>query len=205
MAPIQVNKEEKKMKIVEAAMSVFMEKGLQKTRMEDISQECNIAKGSLYHYFKTKDELILGVFQGCNSQMDGEIEAALEGIEDPLEQIYATLDAIADSSLAKSPNYLRMTFELWTEVMQKSDLEKQTIQGFQEFFDQFQNFLIDLLEKSIQEKQLKMHDTKLSSRTMMAILDGTFYHCVALGVQAELKQRLRDSIHFFLDQLTQKI
>lgn len=48
----------KKEEIIQAAVSVFMEKGYTGTTMEDVAAELLMTKGSVYYYFKDKQELL---------------------------------------------------------------------------------------------------------------------------------------------------
>ncbi len=61
MSPIRVDKEEKRKEILKAALVVFSQKGFHKTSMNDIAQKAEIGKGTLYDYFKSKDELFLSL------------------------------------------------------------------------------------------------------------------------------------------------
>jgi AcrR family transcriptional regulator len=45
--------------IVETATSLFDERGFSETSLQDIADEIGIQRPSLYHYFKSKDELLL--------------------------------------------------------------------------------------------------------------------------------------------------
>ena len=47
--------------VLQAAMAVFARAGFHQARMEDIAQEAGLAKGTLYLYFKTKDDLIAAI------------------------------------------------------------------------------------------------------------------------------------------------
>lgn len=46
-----------KEKILEAAANVFAREGLDKASIDEIAKEAKVAKGSVYNYFKSKDEL----------------------------------------------------------------------------------------------------------------------------------------------------
>jgi len=48
-----------KSEIVAHAKQVFTKQGYHKTTMNDIAEACGILKGSLYHHFKSKEELML--------------------------------------------------------------------------------------------------------------------------------------------------
>jgi len=57
------NKEKNKKKILAAALELFRENGLDGTTTKQISQKAGIAEGTLFNYFKTKEDLALFFFQ----------------------------------------------------------------------------------------------------------------------------------------------
>lgn len=59
MSPIRVDKEEKRKKILQAALNVFSQKGFYNTSMSEIAEEADIGKGTVYDYFESKDDLFL--------------------------------------------------------------------------------------------------------------------------------------------------
>jgi AcrR family transcriptional regulator len=57
------NKERTKQKILDAALQLFQENGLEGTTTKQISKKAGIAEGTLFNYFKTKEDLALYFFQ----------------------------------------------------------------------------------------------------------------------------------------------
>jgi AcrR family transcriptional regulator len=57
------NKERTKESILEAALQLFREKGIEGTTTKEISKKAGIAEGTLFNYFKTKEDLALYFFQ----------------------------------------------------------------------------------------------------------------------------------------------
>src|SRR5690349_342098 len=57
------NKEQTKKEILKAALELFREKGLEGTTTKEISKRAGIAEGTLFNYFKTKEDLALYFFQ----------------------------------------------------------------------------------------------------------------------------------------------
>ncbi|HEX4266043.1 MAG TPA: TetR/AcrR family transcriptional regulator [Verrucomicrobiae bacterium] len=57
------NKERTKERILEAALQLFRDKGLEQTTTKEISRKAGIAEGTLFNYFKTKEDLALYFFQ----------------------------------------------------------------------------------------------------------------------------------------------
>jgi len=61
MARITKTTPERHQEILEAACSLFVENGYDKTQIADIAQKLNVAQGLIYHYFNSKKELLYSV------------------------------------------------------------------------------------------------------------------------------------------------
>lgn len=55
--------EQRKKEIVATAQKLFLEKQYESTSMNDVVQSAGIAKGTVYHYFKSKEELLDAVVE----------------------------------------------------------------------------------------------------------------------------------------------
>lgn len=62
---------DKKTQIIEAAIVCFARKGFHATSIQEIVDELGMAKGSIYFYFKSKDDLLLSVFQHYGEMLLG--------------------------------------------------------------------------------------------------------------------------------------
>ena len=63
--------------ILDAAAELFAERGFEGASIQDIAQKAGVGKGTVYLYFKTKDDLIRQVYEYCY-EMD--IRACMEGV-----------------------------------------------------------------------------------------------------------------------------
>jgi len=63
MAKTRITKpvEERRQEIIDTARTMFTENGFDATQMADISKKMNVAAGTVYHYFKSKTELLYAV------------------------------------------------------------------------------------------------------------------------------------------------
>jgi len=78
---------DKRSLITEAAVQVFAARGYHAARISDIAQRAGVADGTIYLYFKNKEDLLLSIFE---EKMDGLLAglgAALASIEDPVDKI----------------------------------------------------------------------------------------------------------------------
>ena len=69
--------EEKRRLILSAAVRVFARDGFHTSRVGDIAEEAGVAHGLLYHYFSSKDEVLLTVF----SENWSDLLVRFEGVE----------------------------------------------------------------------------------------------------------------------------
>ena len=76
---------EKPQAIVDAAIRVFARNGYYNSRVSDIAREAGIASGTIYLYFKTKDEILVTIFR----------EKMAEWVAHARREIAAEIDAVA--------------------------------------------------------------------------------------------------------------
>lgn len=59
-----------KQDILETAMRLFAEKGLENVKVEDVVKEVGVTRGAFYHYFNSREELIAGVMYKAFEEND---------------------------------------------------------------------------------------------------------------------------------------
>jgi TetR/AcrR family fatty acid metabolism transcriptional regulator len=57
------NKNNRKQQIIKAAIKVFAHKGFYNANVSDVAREAGIADGTIYLYFKSKDDLLISLFE----------------------------------------------------------------------------------------------------------------------------------------------
>lgn len=87
MPDARAKKTDKRTLITEAATEVFAEKGFHQARVSDIARRAGVADGTIYLYFKNKEDLLLSIFEENMDLLLAELERALDGVDDPIEQI----------------------------------------------------------------------------------------------------------------------
>ena len=88
---------DKRRQILDAAIRVFARQGFHSTRVSDIADEAGVAYGLVYHYFKSKDEVLNELFSERWSLLLAAIEEADRGGGTPREKLAAVASFIVDS------------------------------------------------------------------------------------------------------------
>lgn len=86
--------EERRRDIVATARDLFMEKDYEQTTMHDVMKHLDIAKGTIYHYFRSKEELLEAVVQEYLEDYLSHVRASFKGQNRPaLEQLKTLIAA----------------------------------------------------------------------------------------------------------------
>ena len=112
MAPRIVDREQKTRQIIEQAMVVFARAGYNATTMEAIAASAGIGKGTVYEYFKSKQELFLACFDAYMAQYCEALEAQSEPSGGAAFQIRNATSAAFDLA-DEMEELFPLTFEFW--------------------------------------------------------------------------------------------
>jgi TetR/AcrR family fatty acid metabolism transcriptional regulator len=93
---------DKHQQIVEAAVRVFARNGYYNSRVSDIAREAGVASGTIYLYFKTKDEILVTLFREKMAAWVAYAREAIADEPDPVAKI-RRLVALHFSVLEKDP------------------------------------------------------------------------------------------------------
>ncbi|MEQ1508535.1 MAG: TetR/AcrR family transcriptional regulator [Myxococcota bacterium] len=78
---------DKRTLITEAAVEVFADKGFHQARVSDIAKRAGVADGTIYLYFKNKEDLLLSIFEEKMDELLVGLGAALADTSDPVERV----------------------------------------------------------------------------------------------------------------------
>ncbi len=68
MARITKPVEERRKEIIDTSKELFFENGFDRTQVADISKKLNVAQGLVYHYFKSKTEILYAVIDEISEE-----------------------------------------------------------------------------------------------------------------------------------------
>jgi TetR/AcrR family transcriptional regulator, fatty acid metabolism regulator protein len=82
-----LKKDLKRQKIVQAAAEVFGNSNFQNAAISEIAQKANVAEGTLYQYFKNKEDLFFSIAAEKTDEFCEEFDLHLQGINDTFGKI----------------------------------------------------------------------------------------------------------------------
>ncbi len=78
---------DKRAAILEAATAIFAERGFFGAQVADIARSAGIAAGTVYLYFRSKDEILTSIFDRTMREAIAEGRSAIAGERDPVERL----------------------------------------------------------------------------------------------------------------------
>jgi TetR/AcrR family transcriptional regulator, fatty acid metabolism regulator protein len=93
----------KPQQIIDAAIRVFARTGFYNSRVSDIAREAGIASGTIYLYFKTKDEILVTLFRDKMAEWVEFVRGAIASEPDPVAKL-RRLVALHFSVLEANPD-----------------------------------------------------------------------------------------------------
>jgi TetR/AcrR family fatty acid metabolism transcriptional regulator len=81
------NREQKRQRILRAAIDVFASKGYFAARMTDIAEAARVADGTLYLYFEGKEHLLMSIFDSVLGRFIERLDGEIAKIDDPIQKL----------------------------------------------------------------------------------------------------------------------
>ena len=139
--------------IIEAAEKLFLSKGYEDTTMDQIANESEFSKGTLYNYFKSKDDLYLAIGTKSYEILIDYTKNLIENKDPGLEQLKAVGYAYYEFT-KNYPGYSHIFHDINVKlphVAQKSEdtltaIEKDYNKRNEEYGEQFRGVIISAIK-----------------------------------------------------------
>jgi AcrR family transcriptional regulator len=194
MSPRPDVSDERKNQILNAAEEVFTKKGLDLARMDDIAEETGLSKGTLYLYFKSKDELIIAIldriFQGMFKLMGARKDNELSATE-AISQF--TQEAIRDYKLML--HLMPVAYEFLALAFRNKTVQKALKQYFRHYMD----VLVPIIQRGIDSGEFRQVDAQEVAIAAGAIYEGTVLLWVYDNSIVDMDHHIRSSIRLLLE------
>jgi len=155
-------------RLIAAALRLFGEKGYQSTSVADVQRESDCHSGSFYHFFPTKQDLLLAVLERYRDGIVPMlIEPAWADVHDPIERIFALLARYRMLLEMNHCAYGCPIGSLALELHEPDPAVRQLLaDNFTGWIDQVENCLVDA------RKVLGRIDTRRAASFVLTVMEG---------------------------------
>ncbi len=168
--PKQIDKQEKREEILDAAVRTFGRHGFHFTRMIDVAHEANIGKGTIYEYFSSKTDLLNAAFKRYMNMLQQNTEKLLAEPVSPVEKLRRIVQTILETT-AQNPELILVFFDFWIHSVHDGD--QQEI-DFKAIYAEYRELTRLLLQEGIARGEIR-HDIPANTAAMfVSAIEGTF-------------------------------
>jgi AcrR family transcriptional regulator len=157
--------------ILDAATKVFVRLGFQHARMDDIVEESGLSKGTLYWYFKSKEDIINAILRRLFTGELENLESLLEAegtASDRLMQL--TYNRV--NGLKRMSSLVPIIFEFYAVAV-----HQQSVQQFiGEYFKHFRTLLEVLIQQGIDRCEFRPVNATKAAISFASLYEGLTIH-----------------------------
>lgn len=194
MSPRPDVSDERKSQILNAAEQVFTQKGIDLARMDDIADETGLSKGTLYLYFKSKDDLVIAIldriFQGVFKQLDTRKWEELSATE--------AIDRFTDETIRDYKRMLRL-MPVAYEFLALAFRNKTVQKAIKQYLHHYMEVLVPIIQHGIDSGEFRQVDAQETALAAGAIYEGTVLLWVYDSSLVDLDHHIRSSMKLLLE------
>src|SRR6476661_1458562 len=170
-------------RILQSAVTIFSKNGFDKSRMEDISLEAGISKGTLYLYFKSKDELFFAICENNIKKLKEQLDFLLAQKKEDL--IYNVEKFYDNFHKAIKDDEQKVYMELISECSRNPKIRNVMYSHRIKVFDIVSKYLNLQIDKGLLKKDL---DVEAISSGLVSIYDGLTLSKI-MGIDNEFNKK----------------
>lgn len=141
-------REQRRFDILESARTAFEKHGLEQTSMDRIANEAELAKGTLYLYFRNRDELLMALMVHDFNRLIDEIETTVSMRTTPQEQLIAIPGCFYDFSCRNQVFYKTIT-HLNIQSLVASQCESEHLDHFRATNARMMQVIASIVQRGI--------------------------------------------------------
>jgi AcrR family transcriptional regulator len=156
-----------KEKIVESALITFSKYGYDRTRMGDISEAAKVSKGTLYLYFRSKEELFYAISERNITKLKEQLSALFTTKK---EDLILNAEKFYDNFYKEiGQDFEKVFFEIIAESSRKSKLQKMLYEQRIRTFDVIIEYLNLQVKRGFIKKDI---DINAIAAGLVSLFDG---------------------------------
>ena len=190
---------DKKDLITASALRVMTQKGYYGSTMDDIVLDSKMSKGAIYHYYKSKKEVYLGVIESLETkytQVFAEVNT-----DDNNKRKLKKLFTIVGSQLDKDPTFFKSFSTFWSISRHDDDFRK----AIQKMYNRFQKFIELIIIEGIENKEFRsILDPKISALSLILNIEGVFWFTLFESKDLDAEKYIDQVSDYILNAYTLK-
>ena len=167
MSPRSVDRDAKRLQILRGAIDVFARSGVDSARMADVAQAAGMGKGTLYEYFRSKDEIFVAAFEHFQEQLDRAIGKKLIGCLTPEDKLRGMVTATF-GLFQSEQSFVQIMLEFWAEGIRT----RHELVDLRPMYERYRAYIASFLKEGIERGAFRPVDAGTQASLIIGALDG---------------------------------
>ena len=196
MTPRPDVSDERKSQILNAAERIFTKKGFSDARMDDIAEGTGLSKGTLYLYFKSKEDLIIAILDRIFLSAFRQLDTRASPETTATEAVWHFTEEVIRDYL-KMLHMMPIAYEFLALAFRNSIVQK----AMKQYFNVYMDALVPIIQRGIDAGEFRQVDAQEVAIAAGAIFEGTVLLWVYDNSRVDVECHIRSSIKLLLDGL----
>jgi TetR/AcrR family fatty acid metabolism transcriptional regulator len=201
MSPLIVDKAEKKRKILDAALGVFVDKGFSNVVINDIARSAGIGKGTVYEYFKSKEELFSELLKYLFARYQSYVPKEWKKGTTPAERLKNLLSFYTRLYVQASSRRNKVIFMLVDYLSHNSAESSRKREGY---FSGYREEIRSIIEEGIKLGTFRKVDVESAVTSITIAIDGLMFQMLLMPASINVKKTSQSLIDMILTYLKAK-
>jgi len=188
---------ERKAWVIEAATRIFSQKGFHSTNMREIAEEAKVAIGTIYHYFQSKEEILIEIFRQEMEERKRFLEELRKSGLSILEQIKKVLE-MHFNRIKENKELVKLLLIERLEPTEKLKKELQLL------YEEVADYIEAIVREGISKKDIEPCNPTIAAYAVLGVIESVTSRAVlyedekAATILREAPQELARSLSRWL-------
>ncbi len=188
---------DKREKIIETATKIFSKFGLKKSTIDEIAKKIRMGKSTIYHYFKSKEEIFLAVAKRESDILKNNLIEAIKNVELPQDK-FREYAKTRMKYLRELRNYYAT---LTDEYLSMYSFTEEMRKDFRDFeFNTLKSIFLEGIKKGI----FKIDNPDVVAETVIIVFKGFEYQFITQETNLEVENNFDALIDIFFHGIMNK-
>jgi len=199
MCALKIDKEKKRKEILLAALSEFSEKGFSKATIQNIADKAGIGKGTIYEYFKNKNEIIDSSFRYFQKDLEVDLETLLLSKENGFGKLKNIISIVLKQLKPGNSENMHLMFDFWAEGI-KGGGKGLMLNEMNKLYYLYRSLLTDVLKEGIEDGSIKKNIEPFEiSSILIGMLDGVMVQWILNESMMNVEKIEKSMINLILE------
>ena len=185
------NPEDKKQRIINAAIKLISEKGYHGASTTLIAKEAGVSQGIIFHYFGNKEGMFFSLLKDKSKMFREEFEKSVGGEKNALKKI-----EIAALSYARLVQKEEKFYGIVIKQIRGSGLDPNKITKYVTM--ETYNLIKELIEEGIKQGVLREIDPEVATTCLFGMMDFSALRWLVFGKNFSLDEAAKKTVDIFL-------